>query len=228
MFKRLYYILLQRVFVLLNRNRVAQGRIYMFHNVDDDTDIYSINKEDFELFLYYLCDNKKIVDVDTLIKEKDPDNVLITFDDVYESVYRNAYPLLKEKDVPYYLFVCNEYLNKDGYLNKEMLKEMLSDSKAILGSHNSKHELSRFKDHSLLEKELSSSKKELESISGTKIGSMAFPFGSMYACSKENIATAEEIYEYIFMTYPISYNEKYGNVIPRINMNSTSFRKEMK
>lgn len=228
MFKRLYYILLQRAFVLFNRKNACQGRVYMFHNVDDDADIYSITKEDFELFLNHLCHNKKIVDVDTMIKEKDPDNVLITFDDVYESVYRNAYPLLKERDVPYYLFVCNEYLDKENYLNKVMLKEMLTESKAILGSHNSKHELSRFKDHSLLEKELSSSKEELETISGTKIRSMAFPFGSMYACSKDNIATAEEIFEHIFMTYPISYNEKYGNMIPRINMNSTSFRKEMK
>ncbi len=152
MFKRLYYILLQRAFVLFNRNKAAQGRIYMFHNVDDDADIYSITKENFELFLNFLCENKKIVDTDTLIRERDPKNVVITFDDVYESVYRNAYPLLKEKGVPYYLFVCNEYLDKDGYLNEEMLKEMLSESKAILGSHNLKHELSRFKDGSLLKR----------------------------------------------------------------------------
>ena len=228
MFKRLYYILLQRAFVLFNRNKAAQGRVYMFHNVDDDADIYSITKENFESFIGYLCENKKIVDADTLIREKDPDHVVITFDDVYESVYRNVYPLLKEKGVPYYLFVCNEYLDKDGYLNRDELKEMLSESKAILGSHNMKHELSRFKDGSVLKKELLDSKEELEKISGAEIRSMAFPYGSMYACSNENIKTAKGIFDHVFMTYAVSYNEEYGNIIPRINMNDDAFRKEMK
>nr|MBQ4453633.1 polysaccharide deacetylase family protein [Clostridia bacterium] len=228
MFKRLYYILLQRLYVFNHKNKPCQGKVYMFHNVNDDHDIYSITKDHFESLINYLVKNKKIVDADTLLKEKDPDNVVITFDDVYESVYRNAYPLLKEKDLPFYLFVSNEFLNKENYLNSEMLKEMLRDSKAILGSHNYQHELSRFMEDRSFEKGLDTSKKELEEEFGISLKDFAFPYGSMYACSEENIKDASDRFEHVFMTYAIPYNEEYGNTIPRINMNDSVYEREMK
>ena len=228
MLKRLYYIILQRLFVFQNKNKPCQGKVYMFHNVSDEGDTYSITKEHFEEFLDYLCENKKIVDVDTLIKEKDPDNVVITFDDVYQSVYENAYPLLRERDLPFYLFVSNEYLNKENYLSSEMLFQILSDSNAILGSHNYRHELSRFVDLKEVEEGLIRSKKELEEEFVQDIRDLAFPYGSMYACSQENIDAASKLFDHVFMTYAILYNEEYGNIIPRINMNDTTFGKEMK
>lgn len=228
MLKRLYYIILQRLYVLMNKKKPCQGKVYMFHNVNDDHDTYSITKHHFESFLNYLTENKKIVDIETLLKEKDPDNVVITFDDVYESVYGNAYPLLKEKDLPFYLFVCNEYLDQENYLNCWQLKEMVSSSKAIVGSHNLKHELSRFVKNDEMKKNLESSKKELEEKLGVNIDTFAFPYGSMYACSKDNISAASSIFDHVFMTYAIPYNQEYGNIIPRINMNDSEYLKEMK
>ena len=227
MFKRLYYILLQRAYVLFHKNRPDQGRVYMFHNVNDDADTYSIKKDNFELFLNYLCQNKKIVDIETLIKEKDSNNVVITFDDVYESVFKNAYPLLKERGVPFYLFICDEYLNQEKYVNSDMIKEMLKESKAILGSHRMKHELSRLADANEIKEDLSQSKKKLEKEFGVSVNFFAFPYGSMYACSDRNTEDALSLFDYVFMTYAIPYNEEYENVIPRINMNDASFRKEM-
>ena len=228
MLKRLYYIILQRIFVFKNRNKPCQGKVYMFHNVSDEGDTYSITKEHFEEFLDYLCENKKIVDVDTMIKEKNQVNVVITFDDVYHSVYENAYPLLKKRNLPFYLFVSNEYLNKENYLSTDTLFQILNDSKAILGSHNYRHELSRFVDPKAVEEELIQSKKELEEEFRFEVRDLAFPYGSMYACSEENISTACNIFEHVFMTYSVPYNEEYGNIIPRINMNDTTYKKEMK
>ena len=71
MFKRLYYIILQRLYVLKNKNKPCQGKVYMFHNVNDEQDTYAINKENFKAFVEYLKKNKKVVDIETLIKEKD-------------------------------------------------------------------------------------------------------------------------------------------------------------
>ena len=59
------------------------------------------------------------------------------------------------------------------------------------------------------------------------VSSFAFPYGSMYACSKDNIKTAKELFDYIFMTYNLPYNEEYENVIPRININDSTYKKEM-
>lgn len=228
MFKRLYYIILQRLYVLKNKNKPCQGKVYMFHNVNDEQDTYAINKENFRTFVEYLVKNKKVVDIETLIKEKDPDNVVITFDDVYESVYQNAYPILKEKDFPFYLFLCDEYLNKENYVSSDMVKEMLRDSKAILGSHRMKHELSRFSDETKIREDMKESKKKLEEEFGVKVDAFAFPYGSMYACSEKNIEDALEIYKYVFMTYPFSYDGNMKRVLPRININNVTFEREIK
>ncbi len=227
MFKRLYYIILQRLYVLKNSRKPCQGKVYMFHNVSDNHDTYSITKEHFEEFINYLMKNRRIVDAKTLISENDPDNVVITFDDVYESVYHNAYPLLKEYGIPFYLFVCNEFLNKDGYIKSEMISEMLNDSKAILGSHNLKHELSRFVDNQAVKENLKRSKEELEKEFGGEVNEFAFPFGSIYACSNENVAAASGLFRNVFMTYAIPYNGEYGRIIPRININDETYGKEM-
>lgn len=227
MIKRLYYIILQRLYVFLNKNKPNQGKVYMFHNVDETNDIYSITKNDFESFLMWLLENKKIVDVETLIKERNKDNVVITFDDVYASVYKNAYPILKKYKVPYYTFVNNDLLNKDDYVTNKMVREMLNKSGCILGSHNLKHELSRFKDIELFKKEIKESKKKLEKTFDVEVKDFAFPYGSMYACSKENISEASKLYKNVYMTYALPYNKDYVNIIPRININSKNYRREM-
>ena len=227
MLRRLYYILKQRAYVFVNKNKPCQGKVYMFHNVNDDHDTYSITKEHFESFLNELMEHKKIVDLETLGKEKDPDNVVITFDDVHDSVYYNAYPFLKEKGVPYYLFVSNEYLDQEGYLNKEMVKEMLKESKAIVGSHGWRHVPSRPMQVETLREDLSHSREALEALTERKVDVFAFPYGSMYACAKTDIEEALKQFESVCMTYALPYNESYGNILPRLNMNDDTYRKEL-
>ena len=120
------------------------------------------------------------------------------------------------------------YLDKENYLNSDMLKEMLKGSEAILGSHRYRHELSRFMEEKDLAKELRDSKKELEEVFGVEVKDFAFPYGSMYACSESNIKEACSVFGHVFMTYAIPYNDEYGNIIPRINMNDSVYGKEMK
>lgn len=228
MFKRLYYILLQRIYVFRQKQKPCQGKVFMFHEVNEKDDLYAISTEHFKELLENLMQKKKIVDIETLIEEKDPDNVVISFDDVYESVYLNAYPFLKEKGIPYYLFVCNEYLDQENYLKTDMITEMLKDSKAILASHHYRHVLSRFMKDDELKEELKRSKEELEDRFDVEIKDFAFPFGSMYACSRENIEAASGIFDHVFMTYALPYREENGNIIPRINMNNETYRKEMR
>ena len=228
MIKRLYYIILQRLYVFQKKNKPCQGKVYMFHNVNDDGDTYAISKDHFAELLQYLVKNKKIVDIETLVAEKDKDNVVITFDDVYASVFANAYPLLKEHDVPYYLFLCNEFLDKESYLDRQMIREMIDDSKAVIGSHACHHELSRFKDSEQIRKELEQSKAELQELSGKEVRDFAFPYGSIYACSKQNISDAGSLFDHVFMTYALAYNEEYGKIIPRININDKTYKAELK
>lgn len=200
----------------------------MFHEISDNKGTYAISRANFERFLDYLNKEKNIVDFKTLIEEKNENNVVITFDDVYENVYQNGFDLLKEKSIPYYLFICNEFLNKDKYLKEDEIRIMLKDSKAILASHNIRHELSRFLDDEEFVKNIKESKKELEEKFAYKIDSFAFPYGSMYACSDNNIKEAKNVFDYVCTTYPIAYNEENENILPRININDETIEREMK
>lgn len=228
MFSRLYYIILQRLYVRKNRNKPCQGKVYMFHDVSDKGDTYSINLDHFMEMLSYLSKHKKICDIDTLISEKDPDNVVLTFDDAYDSVYRHVYPLLKKLNVPFYVFICGEYLDAENYLNKKMIREMADDGKCIIGSHNMKHELSRFMAVEEFEQMIRESKDLLEDSFGYEVKDFAFPYGSIYACSDENIKAVAKEYAHVFMTYNLPYNEEYGNIIPRININDRTYKEEVR
>lgn len=228
MFKRLFYILKQRLYVSFKRKNINQGKVYMFHNICDESDTYNISKDNFKKFLDYLVSNYKIVDVKTLIKEKNARNIVLTFDDAYKSVYENVYELLKEYDVPYYIFICNEYLNKDKYLNEEEIKKMLKYSKCILGSHSYFHELSRFIKLEDFKKHIELSKQELQDRFDVDVIDFAFPYGSIYAVSNDNIYEAKKLFEHVYLTYNLAYNEEYENEIPRININNDNFQKEMR
>ena len=62
MIKRLYYILLQRFYVFQKKNQPCQGKVFMFHKVDDENGLYSITPEHFRSLIETLMKNKKIVD----------------------------------------------------------------------------------------------------------------------------------------------------------------------
>ena len=56
----------------------------------------------------------------------------------------------------------------------------------------------------------------------------AFPYGSIYACSDDNIRNAKEVYDNVYMTYNLDYNSEYERVIPRININDSNYRSSIK
>jgi poly-beta-1,6-N-acetyl-D-glucosamine N-deacetylase len=71
-----------------------------------------------------------------------PDNaVLVTFDDGYESLYKEAYPILKELQVPAVSFLITETLNDPKgqgipFISKEEIAAMTADSNLVsFGCH---------------------------------------------------------------------------------------------
>ena len=47
--------------------------------------------------------------------------VMLTIDDAFESFYINAWPVLKEKKIPFILFVSTREIGKYGYMNWEQI-----------------------------------------------------------------------------------------------------------
>lgn len=67
----------------------------------------------------------------------DPSHVVVTFDGVYENVYRYAYPILKKFKYPFELFVIGDYIGRDNsfdapeplcnFANLDQLQQMCAD-----------------------------------------------------------------------------------------------------
>ena len=75
------------------------------------------------------------------VKTQLPDKVVvITFDDAYQSMYANAYPLLKEKGWPFTVFVnsTKTHRNRKIYLGWDRLREMAQHG-ATIANHTAGH-----------------------------------------------------------------------------------------
>ncbi|MDA9708913.1 polysaccharide deacetylase family protein [bacterium] len=71
---------------------------------------------------------------------KSEKEILITIDDAFESFYTEAWPYLKEKKIPFILFVSTEPVGKRGYMTWEQIKEIESYSFTNIGHHSHTHE----------------------------------------------------------------------------------------
>ena len=73
-------------------------------------------------------------------KIKSKKEILITIDDAFESFYTDAWPYLKENEIPFILFVSTEPVGKRGYMTWKQIKEVESYNFVIIGHHSHSHE----------------------------------------------------------------------------------------
>jgi poly-beta-1,6-N-acetyl-D-glucosamine N-deacetylase len=66
--------------------------------------------------------------------------ILLTIDDAYESFYNEAWPYLKEKKIPFILFVSTKPIGKNGYMTWDQIKEINKTSFGMIGHHSHTHD----------------------------------------------------------------------------------------
>jgi len=66
--------------------------------------------------------------------------ILLTIDDGFTSFYENAWPYLKNKKIPFILFISTEAIGKNGYMNWSQIKEIEEEKFAFIGNHSHSHE----------------------------------------------------------------------------------------
>jgi peptidoglycan/xylan/chitin deacetylase (PgdA/CDA1 family) len=172
--------------------------------------------------------NRKVVTIhefyNCFSQHKFDGQFVITFDDVHESVYKYAYPLLKSRNIPFALFVNLSLLDTPNFITTPQLIEMAKCHLCTIGSHGINHVFYRNLKRNQCSAELESSKKNLEFLIKKPIDFFAFPYGSLVACSFRNITEAKgSNYKMAFSTIPSGVwhspiINKY--FIPRVNVSN--------
>ena len=67
-------------------------------------------------------------------------SILLTIDDGFSSFYKNAWPYLKKKDIPFLLFISTREVGKYGYMNWDQIKEIEQSSLGTIGNHSHTHD----------------------------------------------------------------------------------------
>jgi poly-beta-1,6-N-acetyl-D-glucosamine N-deacetylase len=66
--------------------------------------------------------------------------ILITIDDGFLSFYKNAWPILKKKKIPFILFVSTREVGSSNYMNWDQIKEISKENFVEIGNHSHTHE----------------------------------------------------------------------------------------
>lgn len=99
----------------------------------------------------------------------------VTFDDVPNNFLSDAYPILKELQIPFTLFLTTSYLETPGYINLCDLETLTSEPLCTIGAHTVSHPMLRKVKNSY--EEIADSKKQLEDLIGSKVKYFAYPYG---------------------------------------------------
>ena len=119
--------------------------VLMFHHVSND---HKINKSkcalEFDEFKNFVLEfDGCYTSISNIVenKRKVKGKIAITFDDGLEDLYTLAYPFLKEHNIPFTAFIVTDFLDKEGYITTEQLKEMSSDPLVTIGAHGTTHKI---------------------------------------------------------------------------------------
>ena len=179
----------------LKINKAAQISILCYHDFVTTRAVSQmrIHTDHFRKQMQSIKDARlKVISLGDFVKwrrgEQDiPDSCLmITIDDGYNSVYHDAFPILKEFGYPFSIFLYKQYVNGGGRaLTTAMVQEMLANG-CELGSHSVSHPLNIAKVgnrtpeeyEAFLVRELQDSKQFLEDMFMRPVPTYAHPGGT--------------------------------------------------
>ena len=169
--------------------------VLLYHHVSADTPpSTSVTPERFEQHLDYLADHDfEVWALDRLLDavldqaETVPERVVaITFDDAYESVYREAWPRLAERNWPFTVFVNTDAIDQESrpYQSWDQLRE-LAAAGVVIANHSASHAhlLHRGDDEEMdqwrarVRADLVRARDRIESEIGQTSGFFAYPYG---------------------------------------------------
>ncbi len=160
----------------------------------------------------------------SLSQNKDERKILLTIDDGLLSFYQNAWPVLKEKKIPFILFVNTREVGSFNYMNWEQILELHNNENVEIGNHSHSHEYLVEENPEIIKKDIAKSIKIFEEQLGKNSKFFSYPFGEYssefkkiikglgfkYAFGQHSgvIDETKDLWE--LPRFPI--NEKYGEI----------------
>ena len=118
----------------------------MYHRFEENKyPSTNIRINDFEEHIKILEQNKiKFINPRDFEKEltnnKLQRKVLLTIDDGFLSFYKNAWPILKDKKIPFILFVSTREVGAFNYMSWDQIREISKEEFVEIGNHSHTHE----------------------------------------------------------------------------------------
>tara|TARA_B100000900_G_C20513204_1_gene688911 strand:+ start:139 stop:1194 length:1056 start_codon:yes stop_codon:yes gene_type:complete len=161
---------------------------------------------------------------DELKNNKTHRKILLTIDDGFLSFYENAWPILKEKKIPFILFVSTREVGAFNYMSWEQILEISKENFVEIGNHSHTHEYLADESNELIKEDIEKSISIFKKKMGKNSDFFSYPFGEYsndfkniiksfgfkYAFGQHSGVIDETKDFYEFPRYPI--NEKYGEI----------------
>ena len=140
----------------------------------------SIPPAEFDRQMRYLAeDGYGTVSFDQIYDSSQPlpeKPILLTFDDGYADAYTTAFPVLQRYGFQATFYVVTDFVGRPGYLTVEQIREMAAAGMSF-GSHSVSHLSLTTLSAERLERELSQSRTQLESLLERQVLDLCYPLG---------------------------------------------------
>ncbi len=159
--------------------------IYMYHWVRDDTGDYPwpenmVRPSTLTEQIKYLVSNNYdliwITDLEKIYKYEKP--VALTFDDGWLDVYLYMFPLAKQYNIKYSMYIIKDMVGTPGYCDEAQLKEMQASGLVDIQSHTVTHPYLAQLSYEKQKNELFNSKEYLKETYGINSTVICYPYGS--------------------------------------------------
>ena len=121
-----------------------------------------------------------------LIENKNKRKILLTIDDGFSSFYKNAWPILKERKIPFILFVNTREVGSYNYMSWEEIKDISKEDFVEIGNHSHSHEYLVDEDDMIIKEDIQKSINIFNKKLGKNSNFFSYPFGE-YSVSFKNI-----------------------------------------
>ncbi len=123
----------------------------------------------------------------SLLEEKKNRKVLFTVDDGLLSFYENAWPILKEKKIPFILFVNTREVGAFNYMNWSQIIELSESENVEIGNHSHSHEYLVEESTEIIKADILKSIDIFENKLGKNSDFFSYPFGEYSSAFKKII-----------------------------------------